>query len=436
MKNGAWRSLVFCPLLVLSALALAGPATADEVRFLHTAREAAEERVRLLVEARREINAEYFIVGDDAFSLTGLTLLRDAARRGVVVRLLVDARYNKIPEPVQAHLTDEGVEIRVYHPFRLCKPRWITRRLHDKLLIVDGERMIGGGRNIESPYFDLGRQLDRRNYLDIDLLVKGGAVETAQEYFMRLWESGEVRRSKASAGENKLRRAEERLDGLDSWLQGKIEAERAENSSGPGLLAVGDVTFLHDPIGKKGDTPGVGHALLALLDAARSSVVIESPYLVPSRALKRGLKRALERGVAVRILTNSLATTDNLFPQAGYVGEKKALVRSGVELWEATGPECLHAKVAVIDRETVIVGSFNLDPRSEHLNTELAMVFTDRGRAEVLLAVLDGHLEQAVRIDRKGRPEGSERRYPGVSRCKIVKLQLLRLISPLIKKQL
>ena len=113
-----------------------------------------------------------------------------------------------------------------------------------------------------------------------------------------------------------------------------------------------------------------------------------------------------------------------------------ALTRSGVELWEMTGPSCLHTKAAVIDGETVIVGSFNLDPRSEHLNTELAMVFTDRDRAGDLLAVLEDHLEQAVRIDRDGRPEGSRRRYPGVSTRKILKLQLLRLISPLIKKQL
>lgn len=440
MRNSSrvwWGRHLVCPLIVLSALAFTSSTTADEIRFLHTAREAAEERVRLLHEAGVEINAVYFIVGSDVFSLTGLTLLRAAARRGVVVRLLVDARYNKIPKSVQAHLIAEGVEIRVYHPFRVCKPRWITRRLHDKLLIVDGVQMIGGGRNIESPYFDLGRQVGRRDYVDIDLLVIGEAVQSARAYFMRLWESGEVRHSRASAAVNKQQQAEELLDGYESWLQGRIAARRVDRpSSRSGLYPVGDVTFLHDPVGKKGAAPGVGDALLALLDGAKMSVVIESPYLVPSRAFKRGLQRARDRGVTVRILTNSLATTDNLLPQAGYVGEKKGLVRSGVELWEMTGTRCLHGKAAIIDEETVIIGSFNLDPRSEHLNTELAMVFTDRDRARDLLAELDGHLDQAVRIDRNGRPEGSALRFPGVSRCKILKLQMLRLISPLIKKQL
>ena len=199
---------------------------------------------------------------------------------------------------------------------------------------------------------------------------------------------------------------------------------------------VGAVEFLHDPVGRKGRGPGVGKALLALMDAAESSLVIESPYLVPSRAFKKGLARALDRGVRVRILTNSLATTDNLLPQAGYAGQKKKLVRTGVELWEYTGFECLHSKAAVIDGRIVIVGSFNLDPRSEHLNTELAIVLRHPEQAAALLRVMDAHLEHAVRIDRKGRPEGADRRYPGVSRWKVCKLRLFRIIAPFIKRQL
>jgi putative cardiolipin synthase len=172
------------------------------------------------------------------------------------------------------------------------------------------------------------------------------------------------------------------------------------------------------------------------MNAARESVIIESPYLVPSRAFIRGLRRARERGLRVRILTNSLATTDNLFPQAGYVGHKKWLVAHGVELWEATGPECLHSKTAVIDGRRAIVGSFNLDPRSEHLNTELALVLESRQVAETLLASMDAHLEHAVRIDRRGMPEGATERYPGVPRSKVFRLHLLRLLAPVIKKQL
>jgi len=427
------RTVLFLSLFFV----LCRPAAADEVRLLHTAREAAEERVRLVLAAREEINAEYFIVGGDPFSLTALTLLRDAARRGLTVRLIVDAQWNKIPKPVQAHLIEEGVQIRVYHPFLLWKPRWITRRLHDKLLVVDGQTMVGGGRNIESPYFDLGRQVDRRNYIDLDILVRGESAARAREYFMTLWESREVRPGKASVSPRKLEKAERLLDRQEAWLNERIETVRGTPAAAPRPLdEVGEVEFLHDPVGRKGRAPGVGEALFALMAAAESSVVIESPYLVPSRAFKKALASALDRGVRVRILTNSLATTDNLFPQAGHAGQKKKLVKAGVELWEYTGPECLHGKAAVIDDRIAVVGSFNLDPRSEHLNTELAIVLRDPEQTAELLRVMDTHLERSVRIDRKGRPEGADRRYPGVSRCKVCKLRLLRLIAPFIKRQL
>ncbi len=423
-------------LFLLLPLVFPWPTGADEVRLLYTARAAAEERVRLILEAREEINAEYFIVGDDPFSLGGLALLRDAVRRGLDVRLLVDAQWNKIPKPVEAHLLDEGVEIRLYHPFRLHKLCWITRRLHDKLLVTDAQEMVGGGRNIESPYFDLGRQLARRNYLDMDILVRGESTKEARSYFMELWESNQVRRSRASASPAKLREAEATLDGHKRWLDDQIETIRQAGYTPPELTEVGTVEFFHDPVGRKGLSRGVGHELLDLLDAAESSVLLESPYLVPSRAFKKGLARALARGVRVRILTNSLATTDNLLPQAGYAGHKKGLVRGGVELWEYSGPESLHGKVGVIDEQIVIVGSFNLDPRSEHFNTELAMVVRDAGVAAEMRAEMQRHLERAVRIDRQGRPEGATRRYPGISRWKIFKLRLLRPVAWLIKKQL
>lgn len=125
--------LVFSIVLFLPAF----PATADTVRLLSTPLQSATARVDMILGARDEIIAEYFIVGDDPFSLTSLTLLRDAARRGITVKLIIDAQWNKMPKAVTAHLIKEGVELRIYHPFRPGRPGWFTRRLHDKLLVVD-----------------------------------------------------------------------------------------------------------------------------------------------------------------------------------------------------------------------------------------------------------------------------------------------------------
>lgn len=152
--------------------------------------------------------------------------------------------------------------------------------------------------------------------------------------------------------------------------------------------------------------------------------------------MQEGCPRGLGRGVHVRILTNGLGATDNLWPQAGYVGHKKDLVRSGVELWEYQGPECLHAKAAVIDGETVIVGSYNLDPRSESLNTELALVVRHRPLATEMRALMDGHLKKSARIDARGFPEGATETYPEVAQRKVWKLRLLRLLAPVVRGQL
>jgi putative cardiolipin synthase len=423
---------------VLALALAAAPQTArgDRVRLLTTDLEAAEARVEMVLGARRELFVSAFIFGDDPFTLTSLGLLRDASRRGVEVRLLADAQWNGIPRAVEAHLEAEGIEIREYHPFRLDQPLRVLRRMHDKLLIVDGAQVLAGGRNVESAYFGLGRQIGRRNYLDADLLVDGGAAAAARRYFDDLWRSGRVHRPRRQAPAAEVAAAAAEIDGHYTWLVARI-AEARRDASRPAATwrDVGEVRFLHDPVrGSSG--PRVGAALGELLDRAERSVVVESPYLVTTRAVREGLHRALERGVAVRILTNSLGTTDNLWPQAGYQGEKDDLVRAGVELWEYQGPECLHSKTAVVDERTVIVGSYNLDPRSQRLNREIALIAESPELAADLRARMDAHLFRSARIDGVGRPLGSIDRFPGISRCKVWRMRLLRLITPLVRGQL
>jgi putative cardiolipin synthase len=423
--------------LLLCLLLLAAPVLADRVRILATDRQAAEARVEMVLSAREEILASAFIFGDDPFTLTSLGLLRDAARRGVRVRLIVDAQWNRIPRAVQAHLNAEGIEIREYHPFRLDRPLWLVRRMHDKLTVIDGRVLLAGGRNIESTYFGFGHQIRSSNYVDCDLQVEGDAAAEARRYFLALWSSHEVRPVRARATAPEIAEAARLLDHHKTWLDARIEEARNDPSRSPvPLTEAGPVRFLHDPIGHKDRTRRVGSELRDLLGSARESAVIESPYLVPSRAFRKALEEALRRGVHVRILTNGLGATDNLWPQAGYAGHKQDLVQSGVELWEYQGPECLHAKAAVIDGETIIVGSYNLDPRSQNLNTELALVVRDRPLATKMRTLMDGHLEKSARIDARGFPEGATEPYPGVPRRKVWKLRLLRLLAPVVRGQL
>lgn len=261
-------------LLLLAAL----PARADRVRFLSDDRTAAEARVEMVLSAQREVLVSAFIFGDDPFTLTSLALLRATARRGVAVRVLVDAQWNGVPRAVQAHLLAEGVEIREYHPLRLDRLRWIFRRMHDKLTVVDGERMLAGGRNVESTYFGFGRQLRRRNYLDLDLQVEGPVAAEARDYFLQLWASRHVRPVRARATPEEQRAAAALLDRHQAWLDARIAAARADRDRPPPRFAeAGPVRFLHDPIGDHDASSAVGRELRDLLGSARKSVLIESP---------------------------------------------------------------------------------------------------------------------------------------------------------------
>jgi len=290
-----WRLAAASLVLCLGADA----ARADTACLLDTEWSAAVERTRLALESEHTLDVSVFIVGHDPFSLSSMALLRDAARRGVAVRLLLDANWNKLPREIEAHLLASGVEIRHYHPFRLHRPLWLTRRMHDKLVVADRKALIAGGRNVESPYFGLGRQLKRRNYIDADVLVSGEIAAIASEYFDELWNSSAVRPLRRSARNHvTAKKAEETLDKHFAWLENRIEEVRGTPEAEPpsSCREVGPVRFVHDPPGKKGKAPGVAEALIELLDNAKERVVIESPYLVPTKKFRNSLQRALGRG--------------------------------------------------------------------------------------------------------------------------------------------
>jgi phosphatidylserine/phosphatidylglycerophosphate/cardiolipin synthase-like enzyme len=404
--------------------ALTATARADMVRILEDGGEAAQVRVDLIQQARREINALYFLARNDRVTMTALALLRDAQRSGVESRLLVDANFHHIPKAVLAHLRDEGVQIREFHPLTPRHPTWTWRRMHEKLVVVDGERYVTGGRNLAESYFGLA---SKKNYVDRDVFVEGASAADADLHFDALWESKHVRELRTRVSDREKRRAEAMLDAVLASLRcgdGFVKLETGRDWA-EGAHHADSVRFLHDPLGKG---PRVGSHLNEIFRNAESSIVIESPYLVPGRELRRILQQKRAEGVHVQIVTNSLRSTDGLLPFAGYLKYRRGLVRAGIDVREYKGPDTLHAKSAVVDGRIVLVGSYNIDSRSQNLDLEAMCVAEDEELAQELLSAMQKHVENAAKVD--------PRRWPRMPRRTLLGLKTMQLLLPLFEGQL
>src|SRR5688572_5894491 len=188
-----WAVVVF--------VAVATTAHADVVQILDDPREAMQARVDVIEQASDKIGLLYFLARNDRITLSVLALLRDAKRRGVSdVRVIVDGTFHRIPKAVLAHLRDEGVQVRVYHPLDLRHPSWILRRMHEKVIVADSARYITGGRNLGEAYFGLAK---KKNYVDRDVYVDGASAADADRHFETLWSSKHVAELRVRVSEDR-----------------------------------------------------------------------------------------------------------------------------------------------------------------------------------------------------------------------------------------
>ncbi len=427
---------------------------ADLVRILHADSEAAQARVDLVQQAKQEINVSYYIVGDDQIPLTFLSLLRDAVRRGVAVRLLIDGHTNnnQIPRALGMYLLREGVQIKEFHPDTPFRLAWVKTRMHDKLVIVDNEQLITGGRNMKDEYFGL----DCQNYVDRDVYLRGCTAATARCYFMARWMSADVLPTrlceKLGKDIEKVQKHTDLNDPSDEKAiacAGALLDDARSRAEATGLLkfnaatdwsvgarAVNEVRFLHDCPGVKKKFAGIGPDMLELLDSARCSVTLETPYMAISREMRGLLKSLACRGVHVTILTNSFETNDHHTAQAIYENNKRRYLRWGIDLRELRGCDHLHAKAAVIDGCVAVIGSYNFDELSQKKNSEVALAIYDAEVAAMLLASINIHIERSQQIGRNTFPIGTHTRYPGATPEQVHEMRVKRIITPFVKRWL
>ncbi|MGA9333568.1 MAG: phospholipase D family protein, partial [Rudaea sp.] len=385
-------------------------------RLLTSSTNALMSRVALVDHAQRSIDLQYYIFKNDATGRLLAQRLLAAADRGVRVRMLLDdidlTNEDRMLDALDAHA---NIQVRLFNPFRTRNPstlskigqflregRRLNRRMHNKSFIADNTVAIIGGRNIGDDYFDAD---NGTNFRDLDLVAIGPVVEQASRIFDDYWNSDAAypvtafRNSRDTQGDLiRLRavlargaRTFAQSDYAQASLQDFPDGATADRR---GDWFWGVATVVADQPQKVDggdDAPAlrIGPKLKAMVESAHSEVLLVSPYVVPGESGTRFLTGLAQRGVSTKLLTNSLAATDEPAVHSGYARYRRQLLEGGVQLYElrpapgaaqpatargASSGVSLHAKAIVVDREHVFVGSLNMDQRSRLLNTEMGVI--------------------------------------------------------------
>ena len=415
------------------------------VHVLDTGAEALLARAWLVENARQSIEVQYFIWSSDNIGTLAAEALLRAAERGVRVRVIVDDLLIDAPDKVLLALARHPkIDIRIYNPKTsvgtplharlqnaLMDVRGVNQRMHDKTLVVDGRVAITGGRNMAAEYFDFNHEY---NFRDRDALLLGVAVKAMQANFETFWASAlsvdvETLYDGLGLMRKNLRVDDEQIEQIYRELH--AYAKSPENFAPEVRVAIADtpasfarlaqqmrwadVEFIADAPGKNDNRVRLGGggrtslALARLVQAAKQRVVIQSPYLVPSDEAIALLSEVRSHGVGVRISTNSLASTDNLPAFSGYRNQRERLLAMGLQIFEYKPAPAvqqqlvqrlaaatrgapvfaLHAKTLVIDGKTLYIGTYNFDPRSQNLNTEVGVVIHDEALAREVEASIE-----------------------------------------------
>lgn len=400
---------------------------------LLTGTDAFAARVTLANAARRSLDLQYYIWRRDLTGNLLMEAVRSAARRGVRVRLLLDDNNTSGLDAWLREVDAEpNIEVRLFNPFPhrglraldyLGDFARVNRRMHNKSMTADGQVTVIGGRNVGDEYFAAGADL---LFVDLDVMAIGSVVQQVAGDFDRYWASASAyplagllpavprepvatpAPAAAEASAAAYREAIARSAFVREMLAGSLPLDWA-----PVRMVSDDPAKV---LAWTGPEDTLWTQLERLVPTPASEVVLVSPYFVPGAqgtALLAGLAR---RGVQVRVLTNALESTDVPAVHAGYARWRNSLLADGVHLYElkaghappsiadagiaGSSSASLHAKVFVLDRARVFVGSFNFDPRSVRLNTELGFVVESAPLAAQLAKRFDQLVEdRAYRVE-------------------------------------
>lgn len=391
--------------------------------IIRRGRPAFTARIALTELAEKSLDVQYYIWEADATGRILADRLVRAADRGVRVRVLVDdinlAGRDSMVASLDAH---PNIEIRVFNPFAHRDRRVldfiidlgrINHRMHNKLMVMDNTVAIVGGRNIGNHYFGVATDA---NFRDLDIAAVGPVVRDTSKVFDHFWNgdwavpiAALVKRPYDEADMKAAIRTMRDRMAADNYPY-PLNQEVAELTSelakirdrfiwAPGLVVWDDPATIKEGI-REGS---IAQALYNKMATLQSELLIESAYFVTRDKAVEVVKDLTERGVRIRVLTNSLASNDVIAAHAGHAKRREDLIANGLELYElrpdagavkqrvlsGESKAALHTKAIVFDRESIFIGSFNLDPRSASINTEAGLYVESPELAEQVAAYMD-----------------------------------------------
>lgn len=423
------------------------------------------KRFQMIERAERTIEVEYFIYNiDQAGRLFTQALIRKA-KQGVKIRVLVDHSDPIFQlDPYHAiQLRDNGIEVKYYNTAFVLRKKAILYRNHRKLFVVDDREAIVGGRNIADEYFDLSPTY---NFLDRDFYVEGTIVKSMRETFDVFWEHEKLVKSpRYWLAEEPDRNNYEDGGAHHTWkyktslAKKYIQETESDRQALRKVMELGGRALELEPEGIcnnmvfASDRPGTGQGknrvlfdhVMELVTNVDHTLVADSPYFILRASGNKYLSDLIQKGVDVTILTNSLNSTDAFYTVPVFRDRIKSHIQSGAKVFTYRGKPLpdqeyideeirearwgVHSKTAIFDEKTVMIGTFNVDPRSARLNTELALFCENNPHlALAVKADIDKRIAQSVQLDSGGNPVDGKSPFSGAG---IPKRFMYFLLSPL-----
>jgi putative cardiolipin synthase len=397
------------------------------VELLSDPFEAFSTRFAIAAFAEKTLDMQYYLWKGDLAGQLLMWRALEAADRGVRVRFLIDDIYHSGRDDTYALLdTHPNFEVRVFNPMAdrgitknlnyLANKKRLNHRMHNKIFLADNAVAVLGGRNIGNDYFGIDT---KANFFDLDVLTVGQGAREAGAAFDEYWNSRHAvpigvlhhqsyMEKDLDEGRKQLRESLLKLDAVPYVLAFEEEETLENLKRWRDGLTWTEAHVVVDPLERfegQGESAIVefGQEFVSIIN---TEFIVESAYLIPSEQGLRNMKALVDSGVRVRLLTNSLMSNNHLTAHSGYMKYRKAILETGADLHELRAdaalrehfkafkgdhevPAGIHTKSFVIDGEQALIGSFNFDPRSRDLNSEIGLVVSNREFAQEVVTIME-----------------------------------------------